>query len=309
MQTEKQPMQIPSPIEYLEHPIPDSSGCKLYIKREDLIHPNFGGNKWRKLKYNLKAFSEGNYSHLITFGGPFSNHIAATASICSSLRIDSVGIIRGTYSDPENPTLIKAKEAGMDIRHIPKIAYSDKEVSVEVKAILAEYPSPYLIPEGGSNAKALLGVGEMNKEINEHETAFTHIIVACGTGTTAAGLIRTGGSAKVVAVNVLKNEALESTIRAQVGTEEREWRVIQDYTFGGFAKVDEPLIEFTNDFKAKYDIPLDPIYNGKAMYGCLDMMREGYFPEGSEILYVHTGGLQGITAYNYKVKVEGMRIV
>jgi len=309
MLTEKLPLRIPSPIQLVEHPIPTSKGCKLYIKREDLMHPSYGGNKWRKLKYNLTAFSEGGYSHLVTFGGPFSNHIAATASVCSALGIECIGVVRGTFSDSNNPTLIKAKSVGMDIRHVTKLAYTEKEKSEEVMTILAECPKPYLLPEGGSNLAALLGVDEMNAEINEHEISFSHIVVASGTGTTAAGLIRTGGTAELIAINALKNESLASTIKALVGAEGREWSVTQGYTFGGFAKVDSILISFINEFKTNYDIPLDPIYNGKAMYACLDMMSSGHFQDGSDILYVHTGGLQGVTAYNYRAKNQGMRIV
>lgn len=302
-------VHLPSPLEKIDHPTAKDKSCHLYIKREDLIHPSYGGNKWRKLRYNVAAFHEGNFSHLVTFGGPFSNHIAATASICYAHKIPCVGIIRGTYHDTSNPTLLKALKENMDIRHIPKVAYAEKERSEVVQELLVTFPRPYLVPEGGSNKAALLGVDELNREINDAGIPFSHIVVASGTGTTAAGLIRTGGQAEIIAINVLENASLGEHISGLVGAEGRRWTINADYTFGGFAKVNQHLIDFIKAFKSAYGVPLDPIYNGKAMYATLDMMIKDYFPRGSNILYVHTGGLQGITSYNYTVKNKAMEIL
>lgn len=246
---------------------------------------------------------------MVTFGGAFSNHIAATASACHHYNIPCVGIIRGTYADPRNPTLQKAKAQGMQLHHIPKVEYKLKENSAEVQDILQLYERPYLIPEGGSNTLAMRGCAEAMDEINAYAEVFDYVILAAGTGMTAAGLISTKTSQKIIVVNVLKNIGLEDTITSHLIRPTSNWSVNNDFHCGGYAKTTPELIDFINRFNAQYNILLDPIYNGKAMRAAIAMIESRAFPEGARILYVLTGGQQGVTGYNYMCKDEGMRII
>ncbi len=297
---------LPSPLTKLKTAVSDT--VELYIKREDLIHPLYGGNKWRKLKYNIEAYKTGGYKVLVTFGGPFSNHIAATAAICNVEGIPCVGLIRGSYVDAHNPTLLAAQKNGMQLIHLTKEAYRHKEASSEVQAVLANFKKPFLVPEGGSNELALKGVAELMEEVYEGGETFDHIVLAAGTGTTAAGIIASAQGAKVTVINALKNSGLQATIEQKLARPHRGWEVNNDFHFGGFAKTTDELVAFIHAFYASEKIPLDPIYNGKALYATLQLIKENYFPAGTRILYIHTGGLQGITAYNYRNRGKGIEI-
>ena len=291
-------LNIPSPVQYID----SINNVNLYIKREDLIHSSFGGNKWRKLKYNLQEYKDKNHKTLITFGGAFSNHIAATASICNHYNLPSVGIIRGTYEDENNPTLNLAKENGMQLYHVPKLEYKLKNDGSEIKKIISNYPSPLIVPEGGSNELAKTGVMEMINEFEE-EILFDHIIVAAGTGMTASGIIEASNEkSKIWIVNVLRNESLEKTISNGLKVKKNNWEVLSSYDFGGYAKVPNELKQFANNFYEKYQIILDPIYTSKMMFATLDMIQTNKFTEGVNILAIHTGGLQGIEGFEYVTK-------
>ena len=284
-------------------------GVEIYIKREDLIHPEFGGNKWRKLKYNLEAYKTGGYGHLVTFGGPFSNHIAATASACHHYNIPCTGIIRGSYIDETNPTLLKAKANGMQLKHVAKCDYQIKEKAAEIKDIIAALDNPLVIPEGGNNMLALRGTAEVLEEVRDQDLEPDYIILSGGTGTTASGIIYATQTEKVIVMNALKNSGLTEAIEKNLDIPKDNWMVNEDYHFGRFAKVTQELVDFINGFYKAYGLLLDPLYNGKAMYGLFDLIHNNYFPRGSKILYVYTGGLQGVAAYNYRCKREEMRII
>lgn len=295
---------LPSPLQSLEI---ISGKVQLDLKREDLIHKDFGGNKWRKLKYNLEEYKSGAYSHLVTFGGAFSNHIAATAAAGNHYSFPTVGIIRGTYVDVNNVTLGEARHNGMELHLVSREAYRQKSEAAEVKNILDQYPRPLVIPEGGSNALGLKGCQEILTEINVQYGHYDYVVVPAGTGMTASGIISASHKEKILVVNVLKNSGLAATIDEQVGDKEN-WEVLSDYHFGGYAKVSQELIDFINGYNRDRQILLDPIYNGKGLWAVEDLIARDYFPVGSRILYVLTGGLQGVEAYNSSCKVEGMRI-
>ena len=307
---ESEIIHIPSPIEEIDLKAMEGSPyavgkyadtINLFLKREDKIHPEFGGNKWRKLKYNIKCFQEGDFNTIVTFGGAFSNHIAATAAICKYHNIPCTGIIRGNYSDPNNPTLIKASQDAMKLTHVSKDAYKLKESSEEVQQILDATDKPYLIPEGGSNIVAIAGVEEM---IQELPLVYDHVVVAAGTGTTAAGIIAACPISQVTVVNALRNQSLTNHISGLLAQNnslnQGNWSVEEGFHFGGFASVTDELISFINFFYHTYNIALDPVYNAKMMYALLTQIREGSVNPGAQVLCIHTGGHQGITAYNYR---------
>lgn len=289
-----------SPIQKLDS---FSTHCNVYIKREDLLHTEYGGNKWRKLKLNIDHFVKEKYQTLITFGGPFSNHIAATAAICRDHQIPCVAFVRGTFEDPTNPTLLKAKQDGMHIIHVSKEDYKLKGKSQFISEQIKKFNQPYLIPEGGSNLLGIDGMEDLADEINEYPVLFDYIFIASGTGATAAGLIKHNSTgATICVINVLKYRTLNTFIESKIGATDTPWKILSQYDFGGFAKTTAQLLTFSNHFYNKYKIPLDPIYNAKMIFALNSEIEDGHIPNDSNVLCVHTGGIQGITAYNYTKK-------
>ena len=270
---------------------------QLSVKREDLLHPYISGNKFRKLKYNiLQAKAEGKTA-LLTFGGAFSNHIAATAAAGKEYGFATIGIIRGEELEGkinENPTLGFAAQCGMRLKFISRGAYRDKTAVDFIEALRKEFGDFYLLPEGGTNAMAVQGCEEI---LDGGDSAFTHICCAVGTGGTIAGIINSAGQGqKVLGFPALKSAGLSDDICkfAQNGN----WELVNEYHFGGYGKADEQLIAFINNFFEATGIPLDPVYTGKLFFGVIDMINNGGFPENARILLIHTGGLQGIAGMN-----------
>ncbi|MBT8230431.1 MAG: pyridoxal-phosphate dependent enzyme, partial [Bacteroidia bacterium] len=269
----------------------------------------YGGNKCRKLKYNIEYFKSSSHNCIITFGGPFSNNIASLASISKVHGIHCIGIIRGEFMDPENPTLKKARQEGMIIHHVPKTEYRLKEESGVIQEIIRQFDNPYIIPEGGANSLGSKGVEEIMTELHKQIPDVQYIVVPAGTGTTATGIIeKAAPGQKIYIINVLKHQGMSDLIASRITNTRTDWQVIHDYHMGGFAKVKPQLVNFINHFRRRYKISLDPIYTGKMMYAVDDMMRKSYFSSGANIVAIHTGGLQGITAYNYRQKQEKMLI-
>ena len=287
-------LKIPSPILHL-----DTLGdnISIDIKREDKIHPLYGGNKWRKLKYNIQAFQSGDFKTLVTFGGAFSNHISATAQLCHDLQIPSVGIIRGTFVDPNNPTLKLAKTCNMQCIHVPKTAYKIKSDSSLIKELIEDLDKPYVIPEGGSNELAKQGLIEMANEIPK--ATYDHIIVPCGTGMTAFGLLQgIELSTHVHIINVLKNPGIDRLFLDY--SEKTNYTIYNDLHHGGYAKISSLLYDFAWTFYNKYQLPLDPIYNAKSVFALFHLIKNKMIDTNSKVLILYTGGNQGITAYNYR---------
>lgn len=290
-------VQLPSPIQVISNPLIKDRGITLHIKREDKIHPLISGNKWRKLKYNILKEKSG----IITFGGAFSNHIHATAAAGKMYHIPTVGIIRGEY-DPCNPTLKGSISMGMKLHFISRSEYKLKEDSTVAQEIINQYHDYHLVPEGGSNLYANQGLKELAEEIvNDYD----YIILPAGTGGTIRGLSRAMPEQKFMVFSSLKGENLVQEFGL---VHHPHVAIIDRYTFGGYGKTPTALIEFINNFKRKYDIPLDPIYNGKLAFGMMDMIGKGQF-DHKKILWVHTGGLQGISAYNYIAQKKGKILI
>jgi len=288
-----------APVIKIEDSVIRNAGVDLYLKREDLIHERVSGNKWRKLKYNLMAAKKAGQNTLITFGGAYSNHIAALAEAGAIFEFKTLGIIRGEVPATLNPTLTKAKELGMDLLFVSRSAYRDK--ATVIKNLPALFDQAYVIPEGGTNQLALQGCGEIISTC-DFDQSIDFWCTACGTGGTAAGMITAlEAHQKLIGFSVLKGDFMEQTIKdllAMVGCEKDNWLINQTYHFGGYAKFNQDLIDFINTFKADYNIRLDPIYTGKLLFGIFDLIKKGYFPSKTKIMAVHTGGLQGIEGFN-----------
>ena len=286
--------------------------ARLFIKREDLIHPYISGNKYRKLKYNIAFAKANNYKALLTFGGAYSNHIAATAAAGKAYNFKTIGVIRGEElgTDIErtlesNETLARASADRMDFKFISRELYKQKETPSFLEVLRKEFPDTYILPEGGTNDLAIKGCEEI---LSPEDASFDYVCCAVGTGGTISGVINASHSVqKVIGFPALKGDFLKSEIQKWVKTS--NWGLQHDYHFGGYAKVTEPLVDFMNDFKKKNMITLDPVYTGKMMYGIFDLLSKGYFPQNCRILAIHTGGLQGIAGMNKKLKKKGLQTI
>lgn len=287
--------------------LPNSS-VKLFIRREDLIHPFVSGNKFRKLKYNLEFAKKNNYKKLVTFGGAFSNHIAAVAFAGKVNGFETIGIIRGNELASEinsNPTLKFAQDCGMKFEFISREEYRQKTTVEFIENLKVKYQQFYLIPEGGTNDLAIKGCEEII--INE-DAAYNFICCAIGTGGTISGIINSSSfNQKVLGFPSLKGDFLKKDICKFAKKD--NWNIISDYHFGGYGKVSNELINFINDFNEKYNIPLDPIYTGKMVFGVIELINKNYFPENSKILMIHTGGLQGIEGMNLKLRAKNLPLI
>ncbi|GAA0541563.1 1-aminocyclopropane-1-carboxylate deaminase/D-cysteine desulfhydrase [Chitinophaga japonensis] len=265
-------------------------GVEAAMLRLDRLHPDISGNKWFKLKYNLETAEAAGKTHIVTFGGAWSNHIAATALACRMAGLSCTGIIRGEAPPAPGHTLQQARQQGMELCFISREAYREKDTTDWEQ----RFPNSYIIPEGGHNAAGVRGCREILPLAADDR--FTHIACAVGTGTTLAGLVNSAGpQQEVLGVVVLKGagylqEEVAAMLEAPVHP---RWRLLHDFHLGGYARVTPALIACINQFYTDTHIPLDIIYTGKMVYGVEQLAQQGYFPAGSRILLVHTGGLQG----------------
>jgi 1-aminocyclopropane-1-carboxylate deaminase len=281
---------------------------QVYIKPEYLLHPYISGNKYRKLKYNLLEAKKLSHHTLLTFGGAFSNHIAAVAFAGKEFGFKTIGIIRGEElisKIESNPTLRFAKSCGMVFKFVSREHYRLKNHVSFCDSLKSEFDDFYLIPEGGTNTLAVKGCEEILTKDDQH---FDFICCSIGTGGTISGLINSAlPHQKIIGFQALKGDFLKEEITKFVTN--KNWELSTDYHFGGYAKVNDELVAFVNQFKRLHDIPLDPIYTGKMMYGIYDLMEKGYFPKQSKILAIHTGGLQGIEGMNQKLKQQNKSLI
>lgn len=278
---------------------------EVYIKREDLLHEFVSGNKIRKLKYNLLKAQEENHDTILTFGGAFSNHISAVSYACKDLGFNSVGVIRGEeLSDKihENPTLAFAKQNEMNFEFVSREDYRKKDSEECIENLKQKFGKFYLVPEGGTNDLAVKGCEEI---LTEQDNIFDYLCSAVGTGGTISGIInRSEPHQKVLGFPALKGDFLENEIRKF--TKKDNWKLIKDYHFGGYAKINRELISFINEFKRQTNILLDPVYTAKMCYGISDLIRNNYFEKGTKILLIHTGGLQGIAGMNQRLEQQNL---
>lgn len=286
---------------------------QFFIKREDKIHPFVSGNKFRKLKYNILEAKKTHQNTLLTFGGAFSNHIVATAVAGKQAGLKSIGVIRGDELGIDlqntlanNSTLLQAHENGMEFHFVSREAYREKTTDSFLNSLKEQFGDFYLIPEGGTNELAIKGCQEI---LTNEDAFFDYICVAVGTGGTISGLITSAKKhQKVIGFPALKGGFLQDEIETLVN-ETSNWKLIHEYHFGGYAKYNESLISFINQFYSATKIPLDPIYTGKMVFGIVDLIKKNYFSENSKILIIHTGGLQGIAGFNSKLASKNLELI
>jgi len=295
-------IQTPTPLENILSPFLKEKNIKLWVKRDDLTHSLVQGNKWRKLKYNLFDFKKSQKKYLLTFGGAFSNHLYATAAAGQFFEIPTIGIVRGEKILPLNSTLAFAEGAGMQLHFVDRKTYRLKENLLP--SLNISLKDCYILPEGGTNELAIKGCEELGEEIlGQMETPPDFVVASCGTGGTVAGLISSiPAPTKVIGFSSLKGDFLIQEVEKLLNQFSAKknlpsYSIQTDYHFGGYAKHKPSLIDFINEFKQQYHIQLDPIYTGKMFYGIFDLIEKDFFPKGSRIVAVHTGGLQGVNGF------------
>jgi 1-aminocyclopropane-1-carboxylate deaminase len=305
--------QIETQNQQIFLPILEEKKVELFIKREDLIHPDISGNKFRKLKYNLEEAKKLKKKSLLTFGGAFSNHIVATAVAGEIAGFKTFAIIRGeelglnlTKTLEENATLRKAHESGMKFHFVSREIYRQKSSFGFIEKMKNKWGDFYLIPEGGTN---IFGVQGCQEILTNEDKKFDIICCAVGTGGTISGLINASKKhQKIIGFPALKGNFLSEEIKKYT-TKKNKWCLQKNYDFGGYAKHNEELIAFINSFKKETDILLDPVYTGKMLFGILDLVKNDSFEENSKILAIHTGGIQGIEGVNQKLKEKNKEII
>ncbi|WP_329062843.1 1-aminocyclopropane-1-carboxylate deaminase/D-cysteine desulfhydrase [Amycolatopsis sp. NBC_01480] len=281
-------VQLPFPLVELRDERVAGAGVRLLLKRDDLLHPDVPGNKWRKLKNNLAAAREQGHRRLLTFGGAYSNHLRATAAAGKHFGFGTVGVVRGEEHRPLNESLAYAERQGMRLTYLDRATYRRKTEPDVLAGLAARFGPCYVLPEGGSNGLASRGCAELPAEITED---FDVICCACGTGATLAGIaasLRPGQRALGFAV--LKGDFLDREVRRlqqeAFATETRTWSLDSDFPFGGYAKRTAELDAFIADFQARHGVTLDWVYEAKMMYGLLQRITAGTFAPGSTVVAV-----------------------
>ena len=279
----------------------DDRGIGLFLKRDDLIHAQVSGNKWRKLKLNVELCKSMKKEGILTFGGAFSNHLLATAAVCAELGLRSVGIVRGDeLNELSNETLKNCHELGMNLRFISRQEYQLRSEKSYHDSLSLEFENYLVVPEGGANYYGMIGCQEILSEI---DTPIDHVFVAQGTTTTSCGILMSlRNDQKLHVIPVLKGFDSEAEMRALFTATvlEKEWSdslfdklaVHADYHFGGYGKYTSDLMFFIRDFYKNHQIELDPIYTGKAMYALFQELKSPIYDD-KNVLFVHTGGIQG----------------
>lgn len=284
---------LPSPLQRLHHPLLTCYGVELWCKRDDLIHPAISGNKWRKLKYHLLHAKEHGKRHLLSFGGAYSNHIHALAAAGCQSGLRTTGIIRGEYDAVSNSTLRDARRWGMDLVFVDRQSYRRRQDP----DWLAQFDAPdtLIVPEGGSSPLAIPGVAELVGEVPFSPDLW---VLPCASGGTLAGLIAgKRDREQILAIAVLKGGGFiaDEVCRLHPAAANIPgWRIALDHHDGGYAKFSPALWQWVQDFSATTDLPLEPIYSGKAMWGLFRELAAGRIAPGSKIVFIHTGGMQGL---------------
>lgn len=261
------------------------------VLRLDVVHPIISGNKWFKLQYYLQEAINQHCKKIVTFGGAYSNHIVATAFACKQMNLQSIGIVRGEAATNLSSTLQAAKNYGMHLQFVSREMYKNKT------ALLAQFndSSIYSIAEGGYGKLGAKGAATILSCVDTSQ--YTHIICACGTGTTLSGLIKAAlPHQHVIGINVLKGyENMEADIIKILDAKKKyqPFTILNQYHFGGYAKHSKQLIDWMNELYKKENLPTDIVYTSKLFYAVNNLLQQQYFAANSKVLVVHSGGLQG----------------
>ncbi len=286
---------MPSPLQEVKDPLWTDQDIELWVKRDDLIHPVVSGNKYRKLAFLMSEFTDMGYRGILSFGGLHSNHIHALAWMCKEYGIPLTILIRSHHNHPQSPTLDDVRRWGTAVRSLPPKEYRQKDTPNSLSLWEKEYPGYLIIPEGGSHPKAPDGFQDLMQEIREELPDPDLFICPVGTGATLAGMIQfKNARQQVLGVSSLKSSAFHLELISKWGLDQYpRWIVADQWHFGGYGQVTKALLVFLDQFEQDHGILLDPLYNGKAMYAFYQYVKFNLIPPGSQVVFLHTGGLQG----------------
>ncbi|CAM5463936.1 Pyridoxal-phosphate dependent enzyme OS=Streptomyces alboniger OX=132473 GN=CP975_23920 PE=3 SV=1 [Streptomyces alboniger] len=291
--------RLPSPLQRVHDDRFERHGVRLLLKRDDLIHPELPGNKYRKLALNLSAAADAGHDTLLTFGGAYSNHLRATAAAGRLLGFTTIGVVRGDElaGRPLNPSLARCAAEGMRLHFVDRSTYRAKGEPAALDAILREADArgAYVIPEGGSNALAVRGCAALGEELREHTDVAA---VACGTGGTLAGLAAgLGPERRALGIPVLKGGFLGPGIRelqrSALGAPTANWSLDERFHCGGYARTPPGLLAFAEDFERRHGreagLSVERLYVAKLLHALTALCEEGAFPPGTRLTAVITG--------------------
>lgn len=290
------------PVQRVEHKVFTDAGIDVVVRRDDLIDPQLSGNKFYKLFFNLRAAREQGFTRLLSFGGAYSNHLHALAAAGHRYGFNTLGVVRGERPAQLSPTLGDAEAWGMQLVFISRADYQHKSEPELLAELQSRYGGFYLIPEGGANLAGARGMQLLGHALEQQlKGDYTAVCMACGTGTSVAGLAAGIDSTKLaLGFSVLKGEGglgdvISTTYRQLCASNTTaNWRLISGFHAGGYGKKHpEYLTQFWQSFERTSGIPLDPVYTLKLFWGIDSLARQGYWPPGSRIVAIHSGGLQG----------------
>ncbi len=293
-----------STLQRIEKPEWSINNMQVFVKRDDLLHPEISGNKWRKLKYNVEQAIHLHAEGIFTFGGAYSNHLVATAAACREFGLKSIGFVRGEELNTDsNDTLKRCAKLGMELQFLTREMYAMRNDKMFIDELKLENPRFYAVPEGGGNYYGIVGCQEIWKEIPKD---VDHVFIAQGTAATSCGvLLGMPENCQLHVVPALKGfhsiETMKSLLNDFFMEEEMIDELFQkvtvqaDYHFGGYAKYTTELIEFIQETYKIHDLPLDPVYTSKAFYAMNEELKKPMYRD-KKVIFMHTGGLQGAKA-------------
>lgn len=291
--------EITTPLQKLEDKRFEQAGIEVWIKRDDLNHPLIQGNKWHKLRLNLEQAEQQGKSQLVTFGGAYSNHIAATAAACYERGWQSVGLIRGDElahnHQAWSPTLKQAQRHGMQFEFLDRQTYRLRHHQAWLETLQQRFPNAYLLPEGGSNELAVAGFETLINQLNQQCEGWTDLFCAVGTGGSLAGLAKYASISQTIwGVASLKNaDYLRPKIQNWISGSKQNWHLLTEFHGGGYAKNNSEITLKTKQFESQFNIQLDPIYTAKLIFAFNTLLERNHFKSGQKIILYHSGGLQG----------------
>lgn len=292
-------LKIPSSVTKLNSSFLLKKNIELFIKRDDLIHNVVSGNKWRKLKYNLIEAKKQGYKSVLSFGGPYSNHLHALSYVCDKFGLQSIGVVSSNGKVFETHTQSFCIKHNMELHYIDMKTYRKYKNNCKIPpSIKSKVGQCFVIPEGGCNDLGAKGCEEIMSELN---IMYDYVCAPVGTGCTATGIINKLTLSQFFlgfcAFN--KKHEQEKSIKALLSNNHlNNWRLLPENHFGGFAKVNSILFKFIDQFKIDYGVDLDLIYNGKMLYYLFKLIENDFFSKNARILVLHTGGLQGVKSFN-----------
>ena len=298
-----------SVLNSIADPLLDSHNIRLFVKRDDQIDIDVSGNKWRKLKYNVLKCQQLRNKGILTFGGAYSNHLVATAAACKKANLTSVGVVRGDeLTIDSNETLKRCHELGMHLHFVSREEYHLRDERYYHESLLQDFPNLHVVPEGGANYLGMIGCQELLREI---EIPFNRIVTAQGTTTTSCGiLLGLEGQQRITVIPVLKGFDSLGEMKMRLGKSGIDLETIEDllskaevldaFHFGGYAKYDDELLQFMQGFYQNHGVKLDHVYTAKALFGLWKGIKEGDY-DNETIIFLHTGGLQGLTGLERKL--------